>query len=65
MDGERLYKLSTVADNLDLNVRTVQKYAREGKLRTVRVGPMRLLRVREIDFKTFKDSESGHSDPKS
>lgn len=57
MDGERLYKLSTVADNLDLHVRTVQKYAREGKIQTVRVGPMRLLRVRESDFKKFKNVE--------
>lgn len=57
--NERLYKLSTIADRMDLSVRTVQKYVREGALPVVRVGPNQLIRVREAEFKKFADSEKG------
>ena len=58
MTNEKLMKLSSVADKLDLSVRTVQKYVREGALPVVRVGPYRLLRVRSEDFEKFSKEKT-------
>ena len=59
MNGEKVLKLSTVADRLDLSVRTVRKYVREGAIPAHRIGPNQLLRVRESDLKEFgKESKN-------
>lgn len=55
---EKLLKLSTVADVLDYDVKTVQKHVREGHLPVVRVGPHKAIRVRESDFDRYKKDET-------
>jgi excisionase family DNA binding protein len=53
MDGDKLLKLSTVAEKLDMNVRTVRKYVREGALPARRIGPNQLIRVKDSDVERF------------
>lgn len=52
-DGEKLYRLSTVADRSGLSLRTVQKHVENGHLKVVRVGPFRRPRVRESDMRRY------------
>jgi excisionase family DNA binding protein len=52
-DGEKLYRLSVVAERADLTLRTVQKHVENGDLRIVRVGPYRRPRVRESDMEKY------------
>jgi len=51
--GEPLYRLSRVATEADLSLRTVQKHVREGLLPVVRVGPYRRPRVRQRDLDKY------------
>lgn len=60
MTGDRLFKLSSVAERLDLSVRTVQKYVREGALTAIRIGPNQLLRVRDSELQRFAKSKNGN-----
>jgi hypothetical protein len=55
--GEKLYRLSTIADKADLPIRTVREHARKGILPTVRVGTNRVKRVRESDAKRYLQSQ--------
>jgi len=51
--GEKLYRLSRIADEADLTLRTVQKHVREGLLPVVRVGPHARPRVTEDARKKY------------
>lgn len=59
MDGDKLLKLSTVAERLDMSVRTVRKYVREGALPARRIGPNQLLRVKGSDVERFMKDKNG------
>lgn len=53
MDGEKLYRLSQVADAASVSVRTVQAHAQAGKLKIQRVGPYGLPRVTEKEMEKY------------
>lgn len=53
MDGQKLYRLSRIADEADLNLRTVQKHVRSGYLPVVRVGQYQRPRVTEAERQKY------------
>jgi len=57
-DGEKLYKLSQLADAANVSLRTVQKHAAEGKLKVRRIGPHALPRVTESEKKRYLDDDN-------
>ena len=59
MTSEKLYKLSTLAERADLSVRTIQKHVEKGLLDVRRVGPYRVPRVTETEFKRYLDDIKG------
>lgn len=58
---EKLYRLSRVADDADLSLRTVQKHVREGHLPVVKVGPYARPRVRESDYRRYLGEKADDS----
>lgn len=61
MEGERLFRLSQVADAADLSLRTVQNHVQKGALKVQRVGPAKLPRVTESELRKYlgKPGEPG------
>jgi DNA-binding transcriptional MocR family regulator len=55
--GERLYRLRALADASGLSLRTVQKHAEKGLIKLKRVGPFRLPRVTESEYRKYLDME--------
>lgn len=55
MQGEKLYRLSTLANAADVSLRTVQRHAEKGLIDVKRVGPHRLPRVPESEFRKYLD----------
>lgn len=53
MTGEKLYRLSHVAEAADLSLRTIQTHVEKGLLKVKRVGPYRLPRVPESEMKKY------------
>lgn len=53
MDGERLYRLSQVAEAANLSLRTIQLHVEKGALKVQRVGPARLPRVKESELRKY------------
>ena len=53
MEGEKLYRLSQVAEAANLSVRTVQLHVEKGALKVKRVGPHRLPRVPESELRKY------------
>jgi len=48
---ERVYTLEEIAKELQLNIQTVTKYVRQGKIRGTKIG--RIWRVSESDLQAF------------
>lgn len=57
-DGEKLYKLSQLADAANVSIRTVQTHVEKGLVEVRRVGPFRLPRITEKEFKKYIDEKS-------
>jgi excisionase family DNA binding protein len=55
MEQSKFYRLSQIAEMLQLNEQTVRKYVREGKLKAARFG--REYRVSESDLNAFYESQ--------
>lgn len=55
MEGEKLYRLSALAEASGFTLRTVQKHVEKGLLEVRRVGPHRLPRVTETEMKKYLD----------
>jgi hypothetical protein len=55
VDGEKLYRLSTIAEAADLTLRTVQRHVEKGLLPVKRVGPYGLPRVKESEMRKYLD----------
>ena len=53
VEGEKLYRLSQVADAANLSVRTIQTHVEKGALKVRRVGPAKLPRVTESELKKY------------
>lgn len=53
MDGERLYRLSQVADAANLSLRAVQTHVQKGALHVRRIGPAKLPRVTETELRKY------------
>lgn len=58
MEGERLYRLSQVADAANLSIRTVQTHVEKGALEVQRVGPAKLPRVKESELRRYLGEKS-------
>jgi hypothetical protein len=58
VEGERLYRLSQVADAANLSVRTVQNHVEKGALKVRRIGPYRHPRVTESELKKYLDEDN-------
>lgn len=56
-NGEKLYKLSQLADAANVSIRTVQTHVEKGLVEVRRVGPFRLPRVTEKEFKKYIDEK--------
>jgi excisionase family DNA binding protein len=52
-DGERLYKLSAVADRVGCSYRTLQRHVEKGALPVVRIGPTKRVRVTETALRRY------------
>lgn len=61
-NGEKLYRLSTVADRAGFSLRTVQKHIENGDLKVVRVGPYRRPRVKETDMQRYLGNDPDPDD---
>lgn len=48
---EKLYTIKEVAEELDLNPQTVQRFVREGRMKSIRVG--RVYRIKEAHLDEF------------
>lgn len=55
MEGEKLYRLSQVAEAANVSLRTVQTHVSKGALVVKRVGPYRLPRVPESALRDYLD----------
>ena len=51
--GEKLYKLSTVADAASVSMRTVQRHVEKGLIEVRRVGPYGLPRIPESEVRKY------------
>ncbi len=52
---EKLYKLSALAEASGFKLRTVQKHVEKGLVKVRRIGPHKLPRVTETEFKKYLD----------
>jgi predicted site-specific integrase-resolvase len=53
--GEKLFRLSQVADAAEVSLRTVQRHCEKGLIVVRRVGPYRLPRVPESEMRKYLD----------
>lgn len=63
VEGQKLYRLSRIADDADLNLRTVQKHVRSGHLSVVHVGPYQRPRVTEAERQKYLGLVKKTDDP--
>jgi predicted site-specific integrase-resolvase len=51
---ERIYTPQQLAEILSIDVKTLRKYSKEGKIKSIRISP-RVIRYRQADLNTFLD----------
>jgi excisionase family DNA binding protein len=61
--SQELYSVEQVADRLNLHVRTVRSYVREGKLKAVRIGKQYRIAAEDLAAMTGRPVSSFESEP--
>lgn len=51
--GEQLYRLSSLAKQADVSIRTLERHIEKGLIDVVRVGPTRRIRVTESERRKY------------